>query len=758
MSEITNKFIEVFDRDALKHIIDHKKFYRGVINNDNDDADEAFNLCEKYLNSGLGCFGNMVQVEYSRKHGRGRRYAVGGTSLQFIQKQIRGTIAKDYYYDVDIENCHPVIIETLFDKKNIKLPFLSTYIHNRNDVIGDILSLNNNYTKSDIKNGILSMMYGGTSFIDNLENKTSWLVGYFSEVTMILNKTKELFPEEWEQQCILKGKDYYNIKGSTLSISIQIIEDKILETMLEYFATKKIVAHNAVLCFDGIMIKKQDKVNNGLINKHLLKIEKVIEKEHGYKVNLKVKQFKTLPKVPDELLNVCWDTTNDAKDAYKNSDYYWYDFMKGMSKTHSSYKAMYDYFKQNISRVMLRVYELEGCLIKKINPKNMFNFEHKSMRDVIQYWTLKEKENSKILATIPFKKLLDDHGFIMDIPVYNNLTFYPVGPEQNEYVEDEREFNTWTGLQAKLQEPREPSSELQLILDHIRDVWACGNLDHYDYILSWFKLIFTNPSLKSKVAIVLKSSDKQIGKGIIINNFLIPLVFGEKYSMSIIGLKDITARFNETLMNKILINCDELSTTDGGYHSSFDTLKTVITDTKIVIELKGGKKFSYPNYTNFIMCTNHDFTLNIEIGDCRYAMFECSPIHKGDFAYFKKLMDSFNQDVANEFFTYVHNYNNKTDDVRNIPMTQLKENMIIGSFTSPLRFLYEIQTGLYSVPTESGFINGSSFYRCYKDWCNESNEKIMSNTLFGKEVRKYVVKKKTGGKIKYELGSININL
>lgn len=752
MSTVTNKFVEVFNRSTLQTIVDNKDYYKTIMKH--SDIDGVFQLCEKYLDQGLGSFGNQVQVKYSRNHNRGRRTAIGGISLQLMQKRIRGSIASDYYHDIDMVNCHPCIIETLFDKKGVKLPFLSTYIHNRSNVMNTIVSLNKGYTISRVKDGILSMIYGGTSFYNNLPVKSAWLTGFAEELSTVLNSVKEMFPDDWNLQCELKTEDYYNIKGSTFAIAIQTIEDQLLETMLEYLAGKKLINGDAVLCFDGIMVRKNAKTDNGLLKKHLEKIEKLIKKEHGYDIKVKIKDFKTLPSVPDIVVD---NVDVDSKELYKNSDYYWYDFMKDMRKTHSSYKSMCDCFKENIAKAALRVYELEGCLVKKIRANNMFDFECKKPQEVFKFWALDKSTNERVMATIEMKKLLYEQGLIMDIPVYNNLNFYPLGPLQGDYIEDEREFNTWTGFQATLLDPVEASPGLQVILDHIRDVWCSGNLEHYDYILSWFKIIFTNPSFKSKVAVVLKSSDKQIGKGILINEFLIPLVFGEKYSMSIMGLKDVTAKFNETLMNKMFINCDELSTVEGGYHSSFNTLKTAISDKKITIELKGGRKFVYPNYCNFMMCTNHDFTINVEIGDERYFMLDCSPIHKGDFTYFKKLADLFTQDIADEFFTYIHYFNNKTDDIRNIPSTDLKRSMTICSLESPVRFLLDIQNKDYDPCFDHNTVSGSELYAGYKDWCNECNEKVRSSTIFGKEILKYIKKKRSNGS-KYLIDSISIQI
>ena len=279
---------------------------------------------------------------------------------------------------------------------------------------------------------------------------------------------------------------------------------------------------------------------------------------------------------------------------------------------------------------------------------------------------------------------------------------------------------------------------------------------------------------------VLKSSDKQIGKGIIINDFLIPFVFGTQYSMSVAGLDTITSRFNQIYMNRLLINCDELSTLDGSFHQSFDILKKRITDKTAKIEIKGGRSFIYPDYCNYIMCTNNDFTIKIEQGDSRYFILECSPVYKGNFAYFKELSNSFTQDTANHFITYISRLNTGLTDVRNIPMTSLKRSMMIMSLQSPLRFLLDIVNNSTTIrasniidfqnpdqgdlcidelPRDMShyWICSKNLYNMYQEWCDINNERKLSYQKFGRNITDSIEKKRSNG-AKYNLKNITISL
>jgi hypothetical protein len=60
----------------------------------------------------------IKKVGYKQTHKDiGRYFAKGPFSLQSLPKEVRHTISKDYYYDVDIVNAHPVILHQYCKQK-----------------------------------------------------------------------------------------------------------------------------------------------------------------------------------------------------------------------------------------------------------------------------------------------------------------------------------------------------------------------------------------------------------------------------------------------------------------------------------------------------------------------------------------------------------------------------------------------------------------------------------------------------------------
>ena len=474
--------------------------------------------------------------------------------------------------------------------------------------------------------------------------------------------------------------------------------------------------------------------------------------ESGNKYNYSIGTLKYFAKIdnPEKYKLLKSKNKIDYNKIYLEEEYYWQDFINDMSITFNDINHLKKEFKKKIKSVLFMVHNQNDGIFRKIDDENMFNFEKKDLKSYFTY--LVQTKKTFNIQQIKIKTLLDDCGLYADVPRYNKLDFKPFTKFYPIQKYSKRDFNCWSGFKSNLLNKEDIDyGKIKLILNHIKEVWASNNEIYYDYILSWFKNIFIRPQLKSKVAVVLRSKEKQIGKGIIINDFIIPYIFGNKMSMSIAGLNPIVSRFNSIMMNKLLINADELSTLTGNYHTTFDVLLKRITDPTINIEIKGGKSFIYPDYSNYIMCTNNDFTLKINEGDCRYFITECSAKYKGNFDYFEKLVNSFNQDTANHFFSYICYYDAKHTDIRNIPMTPLKYSIMKQSLQNPIHYLISQR----NITFEEPHIKASLLYKKYKDWCSICNEKPLSNTKFGRCIKPYIKKFKRSCNF-YDLNSITL--
>jgi len=92
----------------------------------------------------------------------GRVYASGKyISMGNFPREIRATLAKDNYVDIDVNNCHPVLAVQLCDKFSIPCDELRGYVNNREDYLKKCME-EFECERDNAKVLFLQIMYGGS--------------------------------------------------------------------------------------------------------------------------------------------------------------------------------------------------------------------------------------------------------------------------------------------------------------------------------------------------------------------------------------------------------------------------------------------------------------------------------------------------------------------------------------------------------------------------------------------------------------------
>lgn len=376
------------------------------------------------------------------------------------------------------------------------------------------------------------------------------------------------------------------------------------------------------------------------------------------------------------------------KDSYnlKDEGYYFFDLLKEVNDINRQcmeLQNLIEYLVPKINQVMCRLLQQQCWLIKNSSKEQTALVKQLENPNFI-YKVIDNDGNFKIKTT-KMRTLVEDYIYNY-IRNYETFDFIP-----NPIINNPRVFNCWNGFKAKLLLKEEiDKSKIEIILYHLKEIWCDGNEILFDFLIGcYFKEFFTKPHIKTGIAINLVG-EQGVGKTLIIDDFLIPFVIGDNISSSIIGLSKAVQKHNSVLINKIFCSVNELPSIDIGKKDGFDTLKSLITDTKLIVEPKNINPFEINNYIRFIFSTNNEMSLHIEIGDRRFFILKVSKKHKNDIEYFTKLSKTFNQDTANHFFSYCSYYETKLNP-RIVPMTKLKEEMTITCSPTPIRFLYSLK-------------------------------------------------------------------
>jgi len=246
---------------------------------------------EMILNSIKKCKSKtkVLPVSYhtSKKHSLARVFARGSLSLGSIRREIRHTLGKNKYYDLDIKNCHFSILNNICNKQGIVVPYINSYCVRRDEYIQKVMDTYK-CEYSQAKNLFIRLCYGG-EFEHWIKSNGLYADSEIEEIqgiTTDLNKIADLIWELNPQlHDVVEKEKEEDKKRSLLALYAQDTEAYILFNMFNYLVMKKYIKKNrksqygCVLCFDGIMIEI---MNVPDLQKLLTEMNEYILKETGF--------------------------------------------------------------------------------------------------------------------------------------------------------------------------------------------------------------------------------------------------------------------------------------------------------------------------------------------------------------------------------------------------------------------------------------------------------------------------------------------
>ena len=189
--------------------------------------------------------------------------------------------------DIDMINCHPVILNYSCKKNNVECSILKNYIEKRELILSSFAE-----DRKSVKELFLSILNGAFKDIYSNDKQTNdYLKLFENEIIRIQN------------YFYINDKRYlnidYNYKGKNLSRIILDIENQILKIMINYFTSKNV--NILTLEYDGLKIYTDRNSKHFSINELELNIYKNIG------INIKL-AFKNIgDKFPDFGIRVSTD-------------------------------------------------------------------------------------------------------------------------------------------------------------------------------------------------------------------------------------------------------------------------------------------------------------------------------------------------------------------------------------------------------------------------------------------------------------------
>lgn len=625
-----------------------------------------------YLNKKKGGLQGSQQILYklsrsaAGKLGYGRLYGSKG-SFETLEKECRGTICADFYYDIDIVNCHPVLLVQFAQQRYPDSPLteVQRYNNDREGFLAEVMK-ENQCDRDMAKQSVISVLYGGLVSKDSVLWPLSQDVRTFSK--MVFNTDSEF------KALATAVKNEKNIYGSFLSYILQTEERRCMLALKKFLEDKGWSVD--VLCYDGVMIRKRDDYPVPFpCDKHFLaECSEAIKDATGFSVALTTKEFSSfeLPSVKEEVAKgVSLEMYQEMKEKFELTHFF--------HPPSNKYVEVGD----------------EGALLfmEKDHAQNhlgtAWHFRHSDkFGDVTEFFPIwnADKATRRTCYETTFKDTDDPKMFQM--------------PLNFAYTKASFEYGT---------------TEVIPIFLEIVGLITSGDAILTEYVLNWTAHLVQKPTDLPGVALVLTGS-KGVGKDTF-GDFLQEFVVGRYLSTNYTTNKQFFGTHDTGKLNKFLIKLEETSKKDCFENAS--ELKASITAVQVTANPKGIKEITADNFARFIFTTNKPNPVDMSDEERRFVLLKCSAERKGDHAFWAKVRAVlFNPSAGAEVAHYLLQRDISNFQVRQLPENQYQQSIVKSEESSEQKFIAQ---------WDGVKLSATELYDKYKEFCIESSLPYASN-------------------------------
>lgn len=185
-------------------------------------------------------------------------------------------------------------------------------------------------------------------------------------------------------------------------------------------------------------------------------------------------------------------------------------------------------------------------------------------------------------------------------------------------------YNLWRGYNCNAI----PGDKHHEFLEHLRLNICAGNPEHYDYLLNWMAFAVQSPAEPGTTAVVMRGP-AGTGKSFFATHF--GRLFGRHF-MHVTRVEHLLGQFNAHLRDAVIVFGDECFYAGDRKHES--VLKTLITESMLMVESKGVDAEVCPNFTHILLASNAEWVIPAGAGDRRFFVVDVADKKLRDNVYF----------------------------------------------------------------------------------------------------------------------------
>jgi hypothetical protein len=737
----TDKFIichEDIDVDKLNYIIINKQKFQSLLKQrvDNEDTKhiDAFVLAEKFLKKSRK---GIVDVKYTQKEGSGRYYANNSLSLQCLKREIRQTIAVNYV-DIDVNNAGPTILKYICDRNKIKCSTLTKYCSNRDKFFKD-----NNITKELGKQLFIAIMNGGKITSKLCKDLKQFMDDEVENIHARITTKYSTAYDKFKKKRMKDPKHKDNHKAAFVSRIIFDIENKILETMYDYFERPA----SAVLCFDGLMLKNDKKYN-------LTTCQKYIRDMLGIDIVLKRKPF-----------DDAFDLSKCKIPKYTEFSLEYYPDFMNLANKEIDLKLAEEWLRNTVAFIENRgkliiltknkeinstsreetivhipmntqdVYKSLKIRCSIINPDYDHKFYEKHNKDKKRDLPQGHEIKMKYYLYTTMRDFFIDYETRRDIPPlspaisYITAQFHPF-LERNGVPNLTGSFNTFTGFpMERIELKEEIDFTKSKFYAHIRDGLVNGDKKEFNHFLDFVSDMIQDPAHIKGTAHIF-STRQGMGKGLLAT--FLKRLLGSNNVIIFNNADTYFNKFNLNQVSKILKIIEEVKD-KGTAHDNHDRLKADITKDTDIVEPKNVDSFEINNCSRIMINSNNINPVRIEPDDRRFTYHRANNEHANNSKHFAPIVkekEIENEQFCKNAFEFFANRKYKLDNVRKCYNNKYKTEQKLMNMCTGLRFIKDIiENNFHGIPMDEYKIKSIVLDAKYKMWCINKGSTYNANAL-----------------------------